>query len=160
LVNPVEIDANSGVSGSYDLTLTGQIDNQGGSHTLTVNNTGLTTFSGLAFNLNDGTAPVSLTLNVAGSSGGLTIASPIQNGSAGGTGSLIKSGAGTLTLSAANTYSGGTIINAGTVVVRNTSGSGTGSGSVLVNSGGTLSGNGIISGALTLNTGGRISPGV
>ena len=41
--------------------------------------------------------------------------------------SLVQAGAGTLTLSASNTYSGGTIINSGgTVVVSNSSGLGTG----------------------------------
>ena len=49
-------------------------------------------------------------------------------------------------------------IDAGTFLVNNTSGSGTGTGSVTVNSG-TLGGGGTISGAVTVNAGGTISPG-
>ncbi len=41
----------------------------------------------------------------------------------------------------------------------NTSGSGTGAGAVILNSGGTLAGVGIISGSVTVNAGGALSPG-
>lgn len=158
LVNPVTIVNSSAVSGSYDLSFTGGVNNNGGSHTLTVNNTGVTTISGAAFSLNDGTSPVTMGLNVAGNSGGLTISSVVQNGT--GTGALSKSGAGVLTLSGANTYTGGTTVNGGTVMARNTGGSATGSGTVTVNNGGTLAGNGTISGPIVLNNGGTMSPGV
>ena len=70
-----------------------------------------------------------------------------------------KVGTGTLTLSNANTYTGGTVIDAGTLLVRNTSGSGTGTNSVVVNGGGTLGGTGIILGPVTVNSGGAIAPG-
>jgi rhamnogalacturonan endolyase len=73
--------------------------------------------------------------------------------------SLIKVGTGTLTLTGTNSYSGGTTINAGILLVNNLIGSGSGSGSVTVASGGTLGGNGIISGAVTVNSGGALSPG-
>ncbi len=69
--------------------------------------------------------------------------------------SLTKTGAGTQVLSGANTYTGGTSVNAGTLLVNNTGGSGTGSGSVVVASGSTnatavrLGGTGTISGATT-----------
>jgi fibronectin-binding autotransporter adhesin len=46
--------------------------------------------------------------------------------------SLTKSGPGLLLLSGANTYTGGTMVNAGTLAVKNTSGSGTGYGDVNV----------------------------
>jgi autotransporter-associated beta strand protein len=68
-------------------------------------------------------------------------------------GSLVKTGAGTLTLAGASTYTGGTTVSQGTLVVINTSGSGTGSGAVAVNAG-TLGGSGIIAGAVTVGTGG------
>ena len=74
-----------------------------------------------------------------------------------GSGSLIKQGGANLTLGNANTYAGGTIINDGSLIVNNPAGSGTGTGSVTVNSGGTLSGTGIISGPVTVNSGGTLA---
>jgi autotransporter-associated beta strand protein len=68
------------------------------------------------------------------------------------TGSITKIGTGILTLSAANTYSGGTTITSGILLVSNVSGSGTGAGAVSVNAG-TVGGSGIISGAVTVGTG-------
>jgi fibronectin-binding autotransporter adhesin len=44
----------------------------------------------------------------------------------GGTGSIVQNGAGNLTLNAANTYSGGTTLNTGTLVIGNTAAAGTG----------------------------------
>jgi autotransporter-associated beta strand protein len=72
---------------------------------------------------------------------------------------LTKSGVGTISLEGANTYSGGTTVSAGTLLVNNSTGSSTGSGSVTVNSVGSLGGTGTISGAVTVNTGGTLSPG-
>src|SRR5262249_37591082 len=43
-----------------------------------------------------------------------------------GTGTVVKAGAGTLTLTAANTYSGGTVISTGTLQTSNSSGLGSG----------------------------------
>jgi len=71
----------------------------------------------------------------------------------GGTGgSLTKTGKGKLSLTNANTYTGGTTISAGTLLVKNKTGSGTGSGSVQVSTG-TLGGTGKIAGAVTVGTG-------
>ena len=67
------------------------------------------------------------TFNIGGTS--LNLAGPV-----GGGGSLAKSGASPLTLSATNTYSGGTTIDAGTLVVANNRGLGTGD--AVINAGG------------------------
>jgi autotransporter-associated beta strand protein len=85
-----------------------------------------------------------------------TFSGAIQDGGvSGGTlSALTKIGTGTLTLSGANYYTGGTNVNAGTLLVSNTRGSGTGSGSVTVTNS-TLGGTGIITGAVTIgNTSG------
>jgi hypothetical protein len=84
-----------------------------------------------------------------------TFSGVIQDGGIGGGtgGSLTKIGTGTHTLSGANTYTGGTMVNAGALLVNNTTGSGTGSGSVTANSGGILGGTGTISGPVTISSG-------
>lgn len=75
------------------------------------------------------------------------------------TAAITKVGTGTFTLSGANTYNGATLVNAGTLLVNNTSGSGTGSNSVTVNASGTLGGTGFIRGPVTVNSDGAIAPG-
>ena len=67
-------------------------------------------------------------------------------------GSLTKIGEGKLSLTKANTYTGGTAITKGTLLVKNTTGSATGTGAVQVNAG-TLGGTGKIAGAVTVGTG-------
>jgi autotransporter-associated beta strand protein len=74
--------------------------------------------TGLALQ-NDSSAPLALTV---GGNGASTTFSGVMSGS----GSLVKSGAGTFTLSANNTYAGTTTVNAGTLVV----GTGTNAGSI------------------------------
>lgn len=72
--------------------------------------------------------------------------------------SASTSGTGGRTIfTAANTYSGLTTINDGTLVVNNTSGSGTGSGDIALTSGGTLAGTGTVAGAVSGT--GSVSPG-
>ncbi len=68
------------------------------------------------------------------------------------TGSVKKIGQGALTLGGENTYTGGTTIEGGKLVIANQSGSGTGSGPVSVTRG-KLGGTGIIAGAPTIGTG-------
>jgi autotransporter-associated beta strand protein len=96
------------------------------------------------------------TIDVTGSNT-LTYGGIIANNST-GTGSLVTIDTGTLTLSGANTYSGGTTINGGALAATNTSGSATGSGAVAVNTGGTLEGTGSVSGTVTAS-GGTVKPG-
>ena len=89
-----------------------------------------------------------------------------RNGVIYGAGGLIKAGGGTQVLTNANTYTGGTTINAGTLQINNVSGSGTGTGTVTVNNGAVLSGlptgngfttAGFISGNVTVNGGGALA---
>src|SRR5204863_151174 len=82
----------------------------------------------------------------------------LLDGTISGTGVLNKFGSGTLTLTGANTYSGGTNVNAGTVLANNATGSATGTGAVAVNAG-TLGGTGSVGGAVTVNSGGALGPG-
>jgi autotransporter-associated beta strand protein len=72
---------------------------------------------------------------------------------------LIKIGTGTLVLSGPNTYSGGTTVSAGLLLVNNSTGSGTGSGAVTVASGATLGGAGLMAGPATVKSGGTLAPG-
>jgi fibronectin-binding autotransporter adhesin len=77
-----------------------------------------------------------------------------------GTGGITVNGAGgtnSVTLSGNNSYSGGTIVSTGSLLVNNSAGSGTGSGAVTVNSGAALGGTGRINGAV--NVSGVLSPG-
>lgn len=74
-----------------------------------------------------------------------------------GTGKLIKSGSGTLTLAGSNEYTGGTSVDEGTLMITNTSGSATGNGVVNVNNGGVLSGTGSIGSLVNINEGATIS---
>jgi autotransporter-associated beta strand protein len=67
-------------------------------------------------------------------------------------GALGKTGTGTLTVTTANTYTGGTTLEDGSFFVNNASGSGTGTGAVQV-AGGTLGGGGIIAGPVAIGTG-------
>jgi len=71
----------------------------------------------------------------------------------GGSGPLTKLGAGTLTLSASNNFTGGTTISNGALWVNGYIGTGT----VMVASGGTLGGVGRVGGTVTLN--GTVAPG-
>jgi autotransporter-associated beta strand protein len=85
-----------------------------------------------------------------------TFSGVIQDGGIGGGtgGSLTKVGNGKLTVSKASTYTGGTTVSQGTLLVTNRTGSATGTGAVQVNKG-TLGGTGIITGAVTVGTGRR-----
>jgi hypothetical protein len=95
--------------------------------------------------------------------GSSTISDTISGDISGG---FQKTGNGTLNLTGANTYTGGTTIGGGTLLVNNTSGSGTGTGSVLVQNNATLGGGGtsvgaagIVSGLVTVQSGGHVAPG-
>jgi len=80
-------------------------------------------------------------------------------GTIGGAGALMKRGLGTLTLSGAHDFSGGTVVSNGTLLVENASGSATGTGAVVIASPATLAGNGNIGGPVTIASGGVLRPG-
>ena len=155
-----------------------------GTSTLTLNNAGTLTVAQIqagnngtkTINLNGGTiaaragatnnflsAATALTVNI--QNGGATINSGTNSIAiaaalvANGTGGLTKTGSGALTLTGASTYTGTTTISAGTLLVNNTSGSGTGTNAVNINSGGTLGGTGTIAGVVNNNANGTLSPG-
>jgi fibronectin-binding autotransporter adhesin len=108
---------------------------------------------------------VTLTSNMAGSAA-VTFAGSIYDNPFNSPATLTLA-AGTSTnpfiFSGSNSYRGGTIVNSGILRVNNTFGSGTGTGSVTVNSGGTLGGSGFILPAtgntVTIASGGVVSPG-
>ena len=89
-----------------------------------------------------------------------TVSGLLSNGATGQL-ALAQNGVGTTILTHANTYSGGTTIGGGTLLVNNPAGpgSGTGTGAVTVNSNGTLGGSGRITGPVVLNSGGTVAPG-
>lgn len=137
--------ANMGVNG-----LAGTLDLNGNSETTSH-------FAGAATGLvTNSASSTNVTWTVGNTNAtGDTFAGVIQNGK--GTVAVTKIGNGTQTLSGANTYSGTTAVNAGTLLVTNTSGSGTGSGPASVAAAGTLGGNGTVGG--TVAVAGKISPG-
>ncbi|MBB5036243.1 beta strand repeat-containing protein [Prosthecobacter dejongeii] len=106
---------------------------------------------------NAGNNPVALTV-------GGNNQSTLYSGAISGSGSLIKTGTGSLELTAASTHTGGITVNNGSLLVNNSSGSGTGFGTVSVLTGATLGGTGSIGSAsstasITLNSGGTLRIG-
>lgn len=120
-------------------TVTGAIDGGTGSDTLALgsgvsNGAAIKNFE--TFSVNSGTGTLS----------------GVVSGS-----SLTKTGAGTLVLSGANLYTDGTTVSAGTLRVNNSTGSGTGTGDVVVASGAFLTGAGTVNG--NVNIDGIFAPG-
>ena len=118
--------AGSGIVGTTPLT-------KNGSGTLVLVNTnlatGLVTINVGRLQLGDGVANNGSVAGNITNNGTLVFAGPANQTYAGvisGTGSMTKTNASTLTLTNANTYSGGTAINAGTVSINLSGGLGTG----------------------------------
>jgi autotransporter-associated beta strand protein len=92
-----------------------------------------------------------------------TFSGVIEEGGGANAAMISKIGTGTLALSGLNTYSGGTTVEAGTLLVNNPKGSATGEGTLQVNSG-TFGGRSNISGAVTIGsgsgTGAYLAPGI
>ena len=87
------------------------------------------------------------TLTIGSNNQSTTFSGVIQD-----SGGLTKTGAGTLTLTGSNLYTGNTTVTGGVLEVSNRRGSATGTGNVNVQAG-ALAGNGIISGAVAIGTG-------
>jgi len=157
----LQLSANNALGTTGAVTVSGAtaVLDLGASHTDTVGTvtldgggqitgTGTSTLSGTSYDVRSGTISA-----IVGQSG---------------TAIMTKTTADTVTLSGANTYGGGTNINAGTLSVTNTgSTSGTGTGAVTVKPGATLAGTGRITGTVTTQTtgagvanNGHIAPGV
>ena len=136
-------------------TINGSISlRTGGATTIRVDGDSLT----LAGNINILANVTSRTLTLSGVANG-TVSGVISDGSSANNPntnvlSLTKSGAGTWTLSADNSYSGGTTVSEGTLLVNGSLGTNT----VTVN-GGTLGGTGTINGPVVVNAAGVLSPG-
>lgn len=176
IIGPGElVKAGSGtlvLGGAFANFFSGGVTVQNGTVIVAKNNalgTGPLTMEGGTLNLgnfNLGVSSITLSGGVINSaSGGLTssadylLQAGLVNTRLGGTGGVIKSGSGTVTLTAANTYTGGTQITGGKLVVNNLTGSGTGTGSVFASGGGLLTGTGLISGTFINAPGGSISAG-
>ena len=92
------------------------------------------------------------TVTVDSSSGAFTLGSVVS-----GSNSLVKTGSGTTTLNATNTYNGTTTVSSGMLLVNGDNSAA--SGAVTVASGASLGGSGIIGGATTIQSGGFLAPG-
>ena len=148
-----KLGANDQIRNSSGDTLTGIISVYGGTFDI---NSKTSTVNGLQIGAVDGSTPGSVIST--GGTGALTVTGNATWGNnkivgnsgtasavlAGATTTFTKLTSGTVTLSAANTYGGGTTVSTGTLLVDNVTGSGTGTGSVSVASGATLGGVGII----------------
>jgi autotransporter-associated beta strand protein len=119
------------------------------------------TTANLILNTVTGAVSFAHTLALGGSATGSSITG-VAADSVSGTLAILKQGAGTWTLQGANTYSGGTSVTVGTLMVNNASGSGLGKGNVGV-AGGVLGGTGTIGfstdAANVTLTGGHLAPG-
>lgn len=162
----LQIAANAGAAGSFTL---------GGTGTLVV---GAVTAGGgtAAFHFDGGTFQPSASLVLSGltpldvRAGGavfnvpaglsLAVGQPLTHDATAGapaTDGGLTLNAGLLTLSAANTYTGPTVVNGGYLTLNDPTGSATGTGTVTVNNSGVLGGAGSVAGSLTVNAGGVVT---
>lgn len=131
LANAIAIGGNTTIGGANDLTFNGAVSQNGTARTVSITNTGTTTFAN-TFTLAANNQTAVVTFNVDGASGGATISGVIQNGTGSGADGLTKAGSGNLLLTGANTYTGTTTITGGTLAL---SGSGVVPGNLLLNGG-------------------------
>ena len=149
---------NSGsASAAFDLgTNTGKIFNRNGNLTVQLGSLA----GGAGTMLSGASAVAAPTIYVIGALNADSVFSGrIVDDASFGTTAVRKVGSGTLTLVGTNSFSGGTTVSNGTLLVNNSSVSGTGTNFVNVYSGATLGGTGVISGPVTIFSGGTLSPG-
>lgn len=113
-----------------------------------------------SFGTNTGVGASTLTLDGSGS-GQTIIHNVITNVNGAVSMNISRTGSGNVAFTNVNTYTGGTTVSSGTLLVNGGTGvtSGTGSGAVSVGNGGLLGGTGRASGAITLAAGGAMTPG-
>ncbi len=145
---------NLAINGGAVTTGTGYVNVRG---SVTADNSATSTYSG-SLHLEAPTANGAGTISVA-NGGTLSVPGSIANGDNGLATQLNKTGGGTLNLSGSNLYSGGTVVQGGTLLVNNPALSGTGSGAVAVQNGATLGGGGRIAGPVSVQAGGTLAPG-
>ncbi len=144
------------VSGFNRITGTLQITNTGGTGTNIVSDTGNLELAGP---VNVGTVPTGVRVFDLGGAGNGSISGVISNGAVTATLAVQKDGAGTWTLSNfANTYTGSTTVNAGTLRVDGVITSAVTVANLATLGGGTTATPGA-TGAVTVNPGGTINPG-
>jgi autotransporter-associated beta strand protein len=173
----------SNVTGqTFNLNLNGQISLGTVARVLTNNMAGTLTLGSASFPSSiilGSTAGTQLQFQTTNANATTVVNDVIQNASGGGAGTILVS-SGTVSFTNANTYTGGTTVSGGKLLINNSTGSGTGTGAVTVSgtgtgaaavgTGGTLGGGnngstGFISGAITISSttagsqGGIIAPG-
>jgi len=152
---------NATLTGTLRVVGTGETTDRGfilaGNGTIDQSGTGLLRFTGGSGNITAAASTGNKSLTLQGSTAGTgqidEVISELNNTTA--KTRLVKDGTGTWSLTGASTYSGGTTVLAGKLLVNNTTGSATGTGNVSVSTGATFGGNGTISGKVT--TGGNTS---
>ncbi len=130
----------------------------GGGLRLTLNNMTINPNRGIALGPDGGTGTGTLSVEA-----GRTLTyNGIMADNGSGSGGLEKVDAGTLVLGGANTFTGGTTLTAGSLLVTNTTGSATGTGAVSTVVGTTLGGTGTIAPTASHSViiGGTVSPGI
>lgn len=149
------------VSGGINLNNSFSTASGGGAVTAVLGkDTGDASTSTLSGNINLNSDTTSLEVRVTDAAARINLTGLITDGA--GTRTLTKTGAGVLNIarSIGNSYDGTTFVNAGTLLVNNTSGSATGTGGLQLSAGATLGGTGIVAGAVTtLGSTAAFSPG-
>ena len=102
----------------------------GGTVTLGTVAAGSVTFTNGAYTLTGGSLALSSNLTVGATSGNVTLSTPVS-----GSGGMVKNGNGNLTVNANNTYSGGTVLNAGQLTMNTLMNGALGTGPITLNGG-------------------------